>query len=513
MNSHSIFGFSAPLQQKDWAFHTKRAGRSGLKITMRTAAFLFLIGGILASAGADYSARINGAADFLSNRSNENDLYLFSRAMKHNPYTRHCLPNVFSMVKSSGLRPLLMSDSMDWKKSVENDLIHLQVLLLNQLQRNPDTTLFEVYSSLTDSLAAVFDGVKVRGENDTCSCDIVYPAGKCTCVSQATKELTSSVRLSIMGHFRNSFQYTTIAELSLALKEFHLGDFTVSKKVSTFSKALKEIRTERFITIGDSIEKWRSFLTGDTSGFYLLNMLAAFYCRLDSALDCAVKMTDSGETFQSRIDNTFQVVNFVNQLFGECIDFSSGDFTDFQRHVLFLAKIADAKSDQEVRTCLNTVLLPKQNFQIKRHYQGVSASVSAYLGFAAGMESGGGTYKRNWSGKTVKRFMYGGLTTPVGIELSKGWASGWSSGLFFPIVDIGPAVNTILFSRAGADSKKMEFTDLFVPGVCLTTGIKEYPVAIGAGWYKGKSIRKGTPGEHHLYCFVALDAPLLCWRF
>lgn len=513
MSSHSIFGFSASLAQKGKSSHTKREGLSGFKITMRRAVLLFFIGGITTMAGADYTVRINGAADFLSNPGNENDLYLFSRAMKHNPYTRHCLPNIFSMMKSSGLRTLLMSDSMKWKDNVEYDLVNFQAQLLKKLQRNLDTTLFEVYSSLTDSLAGVFNGVKVRAENDSCSCDIAHPVCKCMCGSSATKELTSSVRLSIMGHFWNSFHYTTIAELSLALKEFRLGDFTDIKKVSSFSEALKEIRTDRFITIADSIHKWRTYLTGDTSGFYLMNMLAAFYCRLDSALDCALKMADSGESFQSRIDNTFCVVGFVNQLLGECIDFTSRDFTDFRMHLRTLARIADAKSDSEVKTSLNTVLLPRQNFQNKRHYQGLSASVSAYLGFAAGIESGNGTYKRDWSGETVSRFSYGGLTTPVGIELSKGWASGWSSSLFFPVVDIGPAITTVLFSRAGAHSKKMEITDLFVPGVCLTAGIKEYPVVIGAGWYKGKSIRKSTPGEHHLYCFLALDAPLLYWRF
>lgn len=491
----------------------KKSGDSVFNTIVRRAALLLFIIGTATVTGADYTARINGASDFLRDRGNENDLYLFSRAMNYNPYTRHCLPNVFSMMNSSGLRTLLLSDSMEWKDNVEYDLVHLQGLLLKKLQRSPDTALFEVYSSLTDSLAGVFNGVMVRAENDSCSCEIAYPVSRCTCGSTAAKELTSSVRLSIMGHFWNSFQYTTISELSLALKEFRLGDLTDIKKVSSFSETLKEIRTDRFVTIADSIEKWREFLTGDTSGFYLLNMLAAFYCRLDSALDCAVKMADTGESFQSRINNTFYVTGFINQLLGESIDFSSREVTDFRRHALFLARIADAESDNDVRSCLNTVLLPKQNFQIKRQYQGFSAGISAYLGFAAGIESGSGTYKRNWSGKTVNRFMYGGLTTPVGIELSKGWASGWSSGLFFPIVDIGPSVNTVLFSRAGADSKKMEFTDLFVPGVCLTTGIKNYPVAIGAGWYKGKSIRKGTPGEHHLYCFVALDAPLLYWRF
>jgi hypothetical protein len=511
MNQNTVSRLQSSSQQNE-RVSLIRVGYVFLKYAVKNAAFLLFISGLTVITTADDSARINGAADFLSRRANENSLHIFYRAMKNHPYIQQFMPNTCSRLKSSDLRSLLLSDGLEWKNSVENDLVNFQILLLKALQSNFDTAIFDIYSSLTDSLPGAFEGVEVRAEGDSCSCHLAYPVDQCTCSSPRTREISSSARLSILGFFKISFEYTTIAQLSSKFKEFRLGDITDINQTSSFSNALKEIRTDRFISISDSVQKWRKYLIGDTSSLYLVDMMATFYCRLDSALDCAVKMTDTNESFESRVNNTLFVTGFINQILGDAMDLSSSVFTDYRRYVLFFARVADAKSESEVKAVLNGVILPEASFQNKKEYQGLSLSVSSYMGVTAGIESGNGTYKRNWSAKTAGRYLYGGLTTPLGIELSKGWACGWSTGLLLPIIDIGPAVNTVLFNGNGDHLDKLNWIDLLVPGVCLTAGIKDYPVAIGAGWYKGKSLHTDRYPEHHLFCFVGFDMSLFSWR-
>jgi hypothetical protein len=473
--------------------------------------FLLFITGTIASAAADDAARINGVANFLVDRANENYLYMYSRAIKRHPYVQQFMPNTCDKLKTSDLRTLLLSDREEWKNSVENDLLNLQTLLLKTLKSNLDTTLFDIYASLTETLFQAFEGVEVRADGDSCGCNITYPIDRCTCSSSKTRELSLSARLAIMGLFQNTFEYTTIEELSNKFREFRLKDFSDISQISSFSETLKEIRTDRFHSISDSIQKWKNNFTGDTSNLYLVNMMTSFYCRLDSALDHAIIMADTTKSFESRIYNTFYVVDFIGGLLGTGFDFSSKKFSDYRRYALFFAKIADAKDETQVRSILKAVTLPPVSFQSKREYQGFSVCISSYLGLAAGIESGNGSYKKEYTSDTLGEYLFGGLSTPVGIELSKGWPCGWSTGILLSVFDFGPAVNSVLF-KDNKNRNTFDWADLLTPGACLTIGVKEYPIAFGAGWYRGKSLHTGKAGEHHIYCFAAFDMPLLYWR-
>jgi hypothetical protein len=97
-----------------------------------------------------------------------------------------------------------------------------------------------------------------------------------------------------------------------------------------------------------------------------------------------------------------------------------------------------------------------------------------------------------------------GLSAPVGLEFSYGLGNNSSLGIMFSILDIGPPINSKLYNS----KSEYQLVDLVQPGIYITFGFKDLPLAIAAGYYNGKGYRINSPNANHFNIAFLFDMPL-----
>jgi len=174
--------------------------------------------------------------------------------------------------------------------------------------------------------------------------------------------------------------------------------------------------------------------------------------------------------------------------------FNSSSSDRLRRFVMFFATIADAEDKDAVKSILNSYTLPAVCFAEKRML-GFGFFISSYLGIVA---AGSETHGSNEEGPN------GGLFVPVGIEFNYGASRGDSWSLMLAPIDMAYPINLKL---NGIDDQ-VDFEEIFAPSVTLSYGLKDYPLNVGIGYQRGRTLEDVEKAEERLLLFVSFDMPL-----
>lgn len=189
----------------------------------------------------------------------------------------------------------------------------------------------------------------------------------------------------------------------------------------------------------------------------------------------------------------------------------------------FIASVAEAKNSDEVYNAIDKIAMPVGSSRVKRLTK-TNVAINAYCGFFVGNED----IKDVKEDRTIINSY--GLTAPVGFSFSKGnrilpWpihklipeTKGWSSTLFFSVIDLG-AVAAYRFTNETADQvPTIELKDIFSPGLFWSVGIPKTPISLNLGAQVGPNLRKvnDTTNDYSKntylrYSFsICVDIPLL----
>lgn len=167
----------------------------------------------------------------------------------------------------------------------------------------------------------------------------------------------------------------------------------------------------------------------------------------------------------------------------------------------FMASIVQAKTSEEAEAAIESIALPVGSYRIKRN-SSFSIELNSYIGV-------GGYYHEDYK----KKFLFD-ISTPIGLDFSTGLIKLFSFSLFFPIIDLGPVVNTRLID-SDSSLPDIKLGDILAPGISFALGCPDLPVSFGVVYQystilkidKNEIINKGHQWRWNL--FLAVDIPLL----
>lgn len=440
-----------------------------------------------ATAYADETARINGVADFLIERANDNYLYILEKRIRDNEAFKLYLPITYDQLVNLDLKRVLQSSPSVWKKSIENDLHALQERYKNLLKQEVkayaskgESEYFDILIEKTQTARLILDGKE-------------YPLNVVALDSpQKVKEVTSKL----------VDLYTNI--------ESTLGNISSSINEITV-KGLKAIEKQNVEKALDNIYEWETYLKssdfkikGIEELLTITDNFKVFLIKTREISQHVESMTNPDLPMTMKVNSTLYVIGYFTEKHGSAVFKNSADydshkkyFQQFKQYALFFAQISDATDSDEIKAILKAYTLPSVSFGVKRKPREMHLTVSAYLGVVAGLES---SERRVADSKG-----FFGLIAPVGIELSRGTKNKGSMGLFASVLDVGVAVNSQLYEKESS----IKLKDIIAPGFFFIYGINDYPLAIGLGYQHSRGMRVENNREHHIMLFLAFDMPLL----
>tara|TARA_R110000764_G_scaffold127577_1_gene215393 strand:- start:3234 stop:5663 length:2430 start_codon:yes stop_codon:yes gene_type:complete len=147
----------------------------------------------------------------------------------------------------------------------------------------------------------------------------------------------------------------------------------------------------------------------------------------------------------------------------------------------FINDIAISNDAEDVEAALNAFALPPGSSSIKENissYYSVNSYPGLYTGFTAESINEGNTYSI-------------GFTAPIGLYMQP-WQNGKSLtlGFFIPLIDIASPVRLRLDDNDETEPlPDLEFKDIFSPGLYLSIGFKNTPLALNLGGQFGPSLK------------------------
>lgn len=189
----------------------------------------------------------------------------------------------------------------------------------------------------------------------------------------------------------------------------------------------------------------------------------------------------------------------------------------------FIAGVAEAKNSDEVYNAIDKIAMPVGSSRVKRLTK-TNVAINAYCGFFIGNED---IKDVKEEGTIINSY---GLTAPVGFSFSKGnrilpWpihnlipeTKGWSSTLFFSVIDLGAVASYRFTNETAEQVPTIELNDIFSPGLLWSVGIPKTPISLNLGAQVGPNLRKvnDTTNDYSnntylRYSFsICVDIPLL----
>ena len=175
--------------------------------------------------------------------------------------------------------------------------------------------------------------------------------------------------------------------------------------------------------------------------------------------------------------------------------FSASSYARLRNSVMFFASIADANDKDGVKAILTAYTLPAVSFAEKRKY-GAGVFFSAYLGLA-GSDFDDQDSDEEASGS--------GLFAPVGLEWNYGMEDGGSWSVMLSPIDMGYPINLKLHGI----EDEVEFDELVAPSITFAYGFADYPINVGLGYQRGRTLDDVDEAEEGYLLFLSFDMPLL----
>lgn len=467
--------------------------------------FIFtIIFAVHLSAGST-SDRINGVAQFLIDRANDNYLYIFEKKIKENEKLNCYFPNTVENLEIAGLKELLYSHQL-WEESLKKDMD----ILATRSTVSSIEKLFNVSGqaiTIADTYAKLMLNVQVKYKGD------IYPVNSIPL--NASDELKALL---------NGF-YNSAAEITTALYRFkeYKTDNLCNTPLLDYNTFTKEIEVlfeldKKLQQLYNHIEQNKDSILISSFGLAdvkrLLNLSedqdgniensVVNYIKVGSAAALQSYGSDEIKTQINSIKNVISVFNnSENTMTVKVVQAlkeiqHSGIIEDdilsaMKKYILFFAQISDAQSADQVNEILKAYTLPSTSFFEKRK-PGEHWMISSYLG-ASGAYSNAPDVenKQDWFG----------VFAPIGFEYARGMSCGASWSIMISPFDFGYPITLKL---NGIESE-VEFNQIIAPSIAVSYGFAEYPLTLGAGYQKGRSINANNT-EERILLFLAFDMPL-----
>ncbi len=195
-------------------------------------------------------------------------------------------------------------------------------------------------------------------------------------------------------------------------------------------------------------------------------------------------------------------------------------------YVLFMGNMVEAKTEEQVKSALENVILPVGSSTVKKYTrEWGNISIQSYLGAYYTLSSSSSNVQSTWTDKF-------GVIAPIGISWTPGflsWQRGGSLSVFASLLDIGAIVDYKLTqdstiadngSKEPVISKdyKIQLGQIFSPGGFLVYGFPwNLPLSLGIGAQYGPGLSKIDAGGNTVITnpnwrgnlFLAVDIPFL----
>jgi hypothetical protein len=149
----------------------------------------------------------------------------------------------------------------------------------------------------------------------------------------------------------------------------------------------------------------------------------------------------------------------------------------------FANDLAQAQNSDDIENAIESFALPAGSYAIKRTAHS-NFSLNSYPGLLLAREF-------SYSTNTNIQAWSAGFTAPVGLNYTVGTASGYSYGIFLPVMDIGAVTRLRLSDAHGAKAlPDLTFSNLFSPGVYFSFGFKNAPFSINIGGQYGPQLKQ-----------------------
>ncbi len=468
---------------------TGRVQKNGRKILL-VAAAIALTGVISAPVQANTSARIEGVAQFLIERAQENYLYIFEQKIRANGALQCYFGKTMRNLEFAGLKELLLSRKL-WQNSLEKDLDALMTrAAARSIQKSLDVSSYAV--SLWGEFIEFHGKIQIEYQQDDWRDLNFLPL-------DADQDLKDQV---------NSFyeQSNAINDALLFFKKFDVDDLC---KTPTIGHKDFIAKIDAVYHLDDSLKAIeRNFRVNKDKIRFKDNPGADFETAIAGFLvGLADKFQDQTEDYRNEIDTLLGLTALYRDddatLTVKAIETlievkkSSGlkeeEFEKLKRHVLFFAQIGSADAADEVAAILKAYTVPAVSFIEKRKSEG-HWLINSYLGLALGDSDlpSGMDEDNNF-----------GIYAPIGIEYTHGLKSGRSVSYLVAPLDFGYPVSL----KLNGLEDDYETDEIIAPSFGVTWGLDELPLAIGVIYQVGKSF--DGEEEERLFLHFSFDMPLL----
>lgn len=445
---------------------------------------------------------VKGTTDFLLDRANDNYIYIFQRKLEANPLLQKYLPETLRVAKAGDIRSLIMHKDL-WKNALEMDLVgdgdKLFAKVLDESTRYVEK---ECTVELSDATA----------EERATACSLALPQ-----ISRVLEKWKGEVCKAAAGGTEAAKKFCDDA-----LPQISDAQARIEKLREPASDVLKQILAARNqpaeaqgksapsgaypgkadsqqTLVGFSSPGAKSALSDLTRDLDQIRPDACRNLKVGNYTGCVIEILAILQAV-SHADYVANCYFYGNMCSNGKRSASANreeddDFSDFRRYALFFAQLADSVNTNDrsqVNALLKSVTIPPVSFGIKREPHATRVLITAYLGVAGSRETAG------------SHTQAGGFVVPVGIEISQARDSGNSLSLLLSPLDFGYPL-TLKMKNVDTTIKG---SDVVVPAAYLFWGFKNYPLAIGAGYSRGRGVDNPDQRVGRYLVLFAFDMPL-----
>jgi len=298
----------------------------------------------------------------------------------------------------------------------------------------------------------------------------------------------------------------TIDEIALLISTLKNDGFDENaiKRIKEILKLAKELTEEEQLTDNQALKanKYIELDDGSTDARIvrrqlMAEVMASTKAKVDSEDSEAKKALEllrtfiEGKSLQSYTDRALVSL----ELLEDSSAFNTSSFGRLRNSVMFFASIADASDKEGVKAILTAYTLPPVSYAEKRKLGG-GVFISAYLGATATDFDDHGS---------VEDASGSGLFAPVGLEWNYGTDDGGSWSIMLSPIDMGYPINL----KLNGIEDDVELDELVAPSITFAYGFADYPINLGIGYQRGRTLDDVQEAEEGFLLFLSFDMPLL----
>ena len=476
------------------------------KIGLVFAALLLFAPQLAVSQGGDATDTfVKGATDFLLDRANDNYIYIFQKKLEANPFLQKYLPATVRLVKAGDIQSLISNKQL-WRQALERDLVGDGDKLF--------TRVLGEWTQNVNKVCAVAPG-KVLSDADTKLVDACNAAlaqvGEV--VNAWMKYYSEELCKAISAKVELDRCMAAVVQMEKTVEDTKQS-IADAKKLSPQADG-KSAASGASAAPKPSVPPDRALVYMFSPGAApALNDLTRDLSQVDPAVCRRLKAeqkADKKTNYTACVIEILAILQALSQadyvvncyLYGIlCSNRGAGanlqedgDFANFRRYALFFAQLADAADTNDraqVNALLKSVTIPPVSFGIKREPHATKVLITAYLGGAGTRETGN------------EHTRAGGILAPVGVEISQATDGGNSFSLLLSPLDFGYPLTL----KMKDTETTVKGSDVVVPAAYVLYGLKNYPLAAGVGYSRGRGVDNPDQRVGRIIILFAFDMPL-----